>query len=228
MNLLISGVSRGIGLAIGEQFAAQGYHVVGCASRAETAAPVQAAHPTWDVRAVNVADKAQVQAFGLAVAQQYGAFAVVVNNAGKFLPGQLHNEADGVLEDQLLTNVHSAYHLTRAVLPPMLAARAGTIVNICSTASITAYTNGGSYCISKFALLGFSKVLRAELREYGIRVVSVLPGATLTDSWGGTDLPAERFMAAADVAQAVWLAASMPPTTVIEEILLRPQLGDIG
>ena len=105
--------------------------------------------------------------------------------------------------------------------------RQGHIFMMCSTASITAYTNGGSYCISKFALLGLSRVLREEVKESGVRVTAILPGATLTASWEGADLPPDRFMQATDVADAVWTACALPKTAVIEEILLRPQLGDI-
>lgn len=227
-KILVTGMSRGIGRAIADHFFAQGWYVIGCASSAKSLAELKQTAPAYEAYQVDMADKAQVQRFGKTIIDKHGALDVVVNNAGRFEPGQLHNEADGVLESQLATNLHSAYHLTRAVLPPMLQAARGTIINICSTASITAYTNGGSYCISKFALLGFSKVLRAELKDKGIRVVSILPGATLTDSWAGTDLPPDRFMHANDVAQAAWLACTLPSNTVIEEILLRPQLGDIG
>ncbi len=98
---------------------------------------------------------------------------------------------------------------------------------MCSTASIIPYTNGGSYCISKFALYGMTKVLREELKEHGVRVTAVLPGATLTASWEGVDLPAERFMKPEDVAQAMFTAWSLSSQAVIEELLIRPQLGDI-
>jgi len=93
--------------------------------------------------------------------------------------------------------------------------------------SIKAYPNGGSYAISKFALLGFSKVLREELKPAGIRVTAILPGATKTASWEGTDLPDSRFMKPEDVAEAVFSAWSLSPHSVVEELLIRPQLGDI-
>jgi short-subunit dehydrogenase len=98
---------------------------------------------------------------------------------------------------------------------------------MCSTASITAYTNGGSYCVSKFALYGLSKVLREELKPHGVKVTAILPGATYTASWEGVDLPPERFMKAEDVASAISNAYGMSPGAVAEEILIRPQLGDI-
>ncbi len=103
----------------------------------------------------------------------------------------------------------------------------GHIFNMCSTASIRAYPNGGSYGISKFALLGFSKNLRIEMIPYHIKVTAIIPGATFTSSWKGSDLPEERFMKAEDVANAVWNAYVMSPQTVVEEILVRPMEGDI-
>ena len=121
----------------------------------------------------------------------------------------------------------SMLNLTRALLPGMIARGSGTILNICSTASITPYPNGGSYGIAKHALLGFSHTLREEMKRHGIRVVALLPGATLTDSWAGAGLPYSRFMPAEDVAESAYMAWRMSPRTVVEDILLRPMLGDI-
>jgi hypothetical protein len=90
-----------------------------------------------------------------------------------------------------------------------------------------AYSNGGSYAISKFALLGFSKCLRSELKGHGIRVTAVMPGATLTESWRGTDLNEDRFMKAEDVAETIYSAYTLSDRSVVEEIILRPQLGDL-
>lgn len=98
---------------------------------------------------------------------------------------------------------------------------------MCSVASIKAYPNGGSYSISKFALLGFTKALREELKPYNIKVTALVTGATLTDSWKGTSLPPSRFMKPEDVAQSIWDIAHLSDNTVVEEILLRPMLGDI-
>jgi short-subunit dehydrogenase len=112
-------------------------------------------------------------------------------------------------------------------VPTMKTIHKGHVFNMCSIASIKAYPNGGSYAISKFALLGFSKVLREELKEYGVRVTAVLPGATRTASWDGIDLPEDRFMRAEDVAETVFSAYSISERSVVEEIIIRPQLGDI-
>ena len=152
---------------------------------------------------------------------------ILVNNAGVFIPGEIHKEPDGTLENQIETNLYSAYYLTRELLPIMLPQKSGHIFNMCSIASFMAYPNGGSYSISKFAMLGFSKVLREEMKEKGIRVTSIIPGATWSNSWAGVDLPKERLMQANDIAIAVMGAWKMSPSAVVEELIVRPQLGDL-
>ncbi|MFM7854427.1 MAG: SDR family oxidoreductase, partial [Flammeovirgaceae bacterium] len=152
---------------------------------------------------------------------------VLVNNAGYFVPGSVITEPEGSLEGMINTNLYSAYYTSRGLAKKMIEQRGGHIFNICSIASIKAYPNGGSYAISKFAMLGLSKVLREELKEAGVRVTAVLPGATRTASWDGVDLPDERFMKVEDVAETIFAANSLSKRSVIEEILIRPQLGDI-
>jgi short-subunit dehydrogenase len=152
---------------------------------------------------------------------------ILVNNAGLFEPGSVHNEPDGTLESQLAINLHSAYHLTRSVLPEMMERRSGHIFNICSVASLKAYKNGGAYSISKFAIYGFSKNLREEMKEYGIKVTAVIPGAAYTDSWAGSGIDKNRFMEATDVAKMIFAAAQLSANACVEEIIIRPLLGDI-
>jgi short-subunit dehydrogenase len=151
----------------------------------------------------------------------------LINNAGVFTPGMTDEEADGALEAMINTNLYSAYHLTRAILPKMKSVKKGYIFNMCSIASLTAYANGGSYSISKFALYGMTKVLREELKKDNIKVTAVLPGATFTSSWAGVDLPEERFIKSEDVADLIWATYSLSDRTVVEDLLIRPQLGDL-
>jgi len=171
--------------------------------------------------------KADVIAFADFVKSSWKEIDVLINNAGVFLPGEIAKEEDGQLETMIETNLYSAYYLTRALLPTMTPQKKGHIFNICSIASQIAYPNGGSYSISKFALLGFSKVLREELKEQGIRVTSILPGATWSNSWKGVDLPEDRLMQASDVAKTVYSAYTLSQSAVVEDIVLRPQLGDL-
>ena len=152
---------------------------------------------------------------------------VLVNNTGFFAPGQVHNEEEGILEKMIETNLYSAYHLTRSLVTDMMDNQDGYIFNICSTASIMPYVNGGSYCISKYALYGMTKVLREEMKIHNVRVTAILPGPTLTASWDGVNLPPDRFIKSEDVAEAIFGAYSLSKQSVIEEILIRPQLGDL-
>ena len=226
-SVVVTGASRGIGLAIAKRFHEEGAHVTICARGEEALEDVRDAMPGLRAHACDMAKRADVERFADTVLAETGTPDVLVNNAGAFLPGGIRDEAEGTFEAMIAVNVASAYHLTRALLPGMIARGSGTIVNLCSTASITPYPNGGSYGIAKHALLGFSRTLREELKPHGIRVVAILPGATLTDSWAGAGLPYARFMPAEDVAEAAFMAWRMSPRTVVEDILLRPMLGDI-
>ena len=231
--VIVTGGTKGIGKATVEQFMAVGFDVVTCARNEaellQLQKSLQEKYPANQlfVKATNMALKAEVEAFVDFINAMARPVEVLVNNTGLFAPGQIHNEAEGTLESMIETNLYSAYYLTRGVVAGMIQRRKGHVFNLCSTASITAYTNGGSYCISKFALYGMTKVLREELKPHGVKVTAILPGATLTASWEGVDLPAERFIQAKDVAETIWSAFNLSAGAVIEEILIRPQLGDI-
>ncbi len=220
--IVVTGGTKGIGRAVVDRFVAEGFDAVVCA---RTTNDVTGANRIPFSADLSVrADVGRLVDFVKSLARPV---AVLVNNTGIFMPGQVYTEAEGVLEKTIETNVYSAYHLTRGLVGDMIDRRAGHIFMMGSTASLTAYTNGGSYCISKFALLGMSRVLREELKPYGVKVTTLLPGATFTASWEGTELPEDRFMQSADVADTIWSAFSLSKSAVIEEILMRPQLGDI-
>jgi short-subunit dehydrogenase len=220
--LVVTGGSKGIGRAIADKFVAEGFDAVVCARSVD-----EITSPGLLPFAADLSTRDGVNALLDYVRSLNRPVDVLVNNAGVFQPGQIQNEAEGVFEELMNTNVASAYHLTRGLIGSMISRRKGHIFMMCSTASITPYTNGGSYCISKFALLGMSRVLREELKPHSVKVTALLPGATLTNSWAGTDLPEDRFLKADDVANSTWAAYSLSASAVIEEILIRPQLGDI-
>ena len=220
--IVVTGGTKGIGRAIVDKFVAGGFDAIVCARSVEgVKGPA-----LWPV-AADLSTRAGVNTLLEFIRSLNRPVEVLVNNTGAFLPGQIHNEAEGIFEQLMNTNVASAYHLTRGLLRDMMIQRRGHIFMMCSTASITAYTNSGSYCISKFALLGMSRVLREELKPHGVKVTAILPGATLTASWEGTDLPEDRFMKPQDVADSAWAAYTLSKSAVVEEILIRPQLGDI-
>lgn len=230
-TIVVSGASRGIGKAIAQKFAAEGWNLALCARSEKDLAALKAELQTAGnkivAQACDVAKPEEVKAFAAKVNKEFGAIDILVNNAGTFIPGQVINEEDGNLETLIETNLYSAYHLSRALLPAMMAKKSGYIFNMTSVAGIKAYPNGGSYSISKFAMLGLSKALREELKEYNIHVTALIPGATYTDSWKSSGLAQARFMKAEDIAKTVWDIYNLSPGTVVEEILLRPMAGDI-
>jgi len=234
MNKLIvaTGGTRGIGRAILEKFAQEGFDVATCArTQADLEVTKSALEKAYTSRVfihtADVSSTTQAKGFSEFVAGLNRPVDVLVNNAGHFIAGEITEEPEGSLESMINSHVYSAYYVTRGLVQGMKERRQGHIFTMCSIASIAAYPNGGSYSIAKFALLGFSKVLREELKEFGIRVTAVLPGATKTASWDGTDLADERFMKAEDVADAVYAAYSLSGRSVVEEMIIRPQLGDI-
>lgn len=232
MNVVITGASRGIGKSIAQLFALNGYNLFLTAQNEhkllQTAEALRTEYPSITVatHAADLSNKQQAQLFGQWIASQADVVDVLINNAGSFLPGNVSDEAEGALEKMMAVNLYSAYHLTRALLPKMIKAKRGHIFNMCSIAGQQAYPNGGAYSISKFALIGFSKNLRQELMPHNIKVTTVIPGAVYTDSWAGFVAP-ERIMEAADVAQMIFAASKLSPQAVAEEIVLRPQLGDL-
>ena len=232
MNIVITGASQGIGYAIATIFAQAGHTLLLCS---KTPANILAAkeqlskqfpHAIIFATTANLADKKDCIAFAEWCLEK-GDPAILVNNAGFFLPGNIQDEGDHVLEQQMASNLYSAYHTTRALLPAMLKLGKGHIFNICSIASLNAYANGGSYSISKFALLGFSKNLRMELKDSGIKVTAVCPGATYTNSWKDSGVASERIMEAEDIAKMIFAAAHLSPQAVVEDIVMRPQKGDL-
>jgi short-subunit dehydrogenase len=236
MNVVITGASKGIGKAIATIFAANGHHLFLC-SRNEVALyktmeTLQTQYPQVTIKAKAFDLSKNAKEFGLWCLGFGVDIDIVVNNAGLFEPGSVYNEPEGLLENQMATNLYSAYHLTRTLLPSMMQRHASTgsaghIFNICSIASLHAYKNGGAYSISKFAMSGFSKNLREEMKEHGIKVTAVYPGAVLTDAWGNFDNSKHRIMEAGDIAKMVYTASQLSAGACVEEIILRPQLGDL-
>jgi len=233
MNIVITGASKGFGRAIAETFAAKGHNLFIC-SRNEialykTMEELLTSYPAIRIKAKarDISIKEEALDFGEWLLANAINIDVLVNNAGRFIPGSIHNEKDGSLEEMMQTNVYSAYHLTRILLPSMMKRKSGHIFNMCSIASLNAYPNGGAYSISKFAMHGFSKNLREELKPHNIKVTAVFPGAAYTDSWSGSGIDPKRIMEASDIASMVYAASQLSAQACVEEIVLRPQLGDL-
>lgn len=233
MNAVITGASRGIGKAVAQIFARHGYDLFLCSRNEsnllETIDELKRDFPniSIDGKAFDLGNKEQALLFGEWITTQADTIDVLINNAGTFIQGDVSNEPDGALETMLGVNLFSAYHTTRALLPKMIAAKSGHIFTVCSIASLAAYPGGGAYSISKFALLGFTKNLRKELMSHGIKVTAIIPGAVYTDSWKGSGVSEQRIMDVDDIAKIIFNTSQLSPQATVEEIIIRPQAGDL-
>jgi short-subunit dehydrogenase len=231
---IITGASSGIGKAVAERFLQDGYSVAVCGRNKEKLERVE---QEWNERyplsnvftyCGDISIAAHASNFVTAAMALIPEVTVLVNNAGTFLPGNIADEPEGRLEHLMAVNLYSAYYITRAVLPYMKQQhQGGHIFNMCSVASLQAYTNGGAYSISKYALLGFSDNLRDELNGYPIKVTTICPGATYTPSWEGTGIDPARIMEAKDVADIIACATKLSHAANVEQVVMRPVKGDL-
>jgi len=230
--LVITGGTKGIGNAIIEKFASQKFDIVTCARKAQELmdlkVEIESKHKVEvHVYTSDLSSRENRKLFSHQVNKINRPIDVLINNVGNFVTGNILEEPDGVLESMINTNLYSAYYTTRGLIETVKKSKQGYIFNICSVAGIKIFPTAGSYSISKFAMVAFSKLLREELKSQNIRVTTVMPGATFTGSWDGVDIEPGRLMKSEHIAQSIFDAYSMSPQSVIEEIIVRPQLGDI-
>jgi NAD(P)-dependent dehydrogenase (short-subunit alcohol dehydrogenase family) len=227
---LITGGSRGIGLAVAKTFSHAGYAVVTtgrdrklleAAARQFKAAKTEVVSIQCDVR-----DPDSVNQLFSAISRRYSRIDVLVNNAGvAHALAPVDKLPIETWEEVIDTNLTGTFLVTRAALPLMHAG--STIVNNLSVAAIQPFAGMAAYNASKFGAMGFTQALREDLRQRGIRVLALLPGATDTDIWNQfwPDAPHEKMISPETVAAAVLHAVSAPPEAAIEEIRIGPAAG---
>ncbi len=231
--VLITGASQGIGAAIAKTFAREipGVRLALVSRNAAKLAIVAKTCTSLGAVAVvfpcDVADESSVAGLSAAVAKRFGAIDVLINNAGKFAGAPLTQMSVEDFDRLIAANLRSVFLVSRAFLPGMVKRGRGDVFNMSSIAGLIAYPGGTAYSAAKFGVTGLSKVMRAELRDKGVRVCCVYPGATWSPSWEGSGVPRERMMPAEDVAQAFFDVYRLSRRTVVEEIVLRPQKGDV-
>jgi short-subunit dehydrogenase len=233
MKIVITGASRGLGFSMAEAFAVEGHDLYLTARNEVTLynalESLQSRFPDQIIKAkpFDLISKQGAVDFGNWVLSLKIVPDILINNAGSFEPGRICDEPDGQLENMLNTNLLSAYYITRVLLPPMMKRKSGHIFNISSIAALQAYPNGGSYSISKFALTGFSKNLRDELKPYSIKVTCIYPGAVYTDSWADSGVKPGRIMKPSDIADTIVQISKLSPQAVVEDLVIRPLMGDL-
>jgi NAD(P)-dependent dehydrogenase (short-subunit alcohol dehydrogenase family) len=235
--VLITGASQGIGAAIARVFArevpgvrlalvARSERTLGTVARA-CARLNDGGAAAVEMFKCDVSDEAEVAAMARAVEQRFGRVDVVINNAGKFEQAGFAETTVEQFDRMIAVNLRSAFLVSRRFVPAMVKRRRGDVFFISSIAGLEAYPRSTAYCAAKFGVTGLAKVLREETKAAGVRVCCVFPGATWTPSWSGSGVARERLMPAADVARALLDVYRLSRKTVVEELLLRPQAGDI-
>lgn len=233
MNAIVTGATKGIGRAISFALAANNYDLFLCSRHATELISMQdelkEKNPNVKVftSVTDCGNLADVKQFAEDVSKHIGSADVLVNNAGLYLPSTILNEDDETLDKQLNINLLAPHYLCKFFGRKMREKRSGYIFNICSIASINPVTAAGSYSVTKFALLGLTKVLREELMEFGVKVTALLPGSTLTGSWKGTTLPPERFVDPQDIADVLITCLKTSKGGNIDQLIIRPTRGDI-
>ena len=231
--VLITGASQGIGAAIARVFAREipGVRLALVARNARnlgaTARACTRLGATAETFVCDVADETSVAAMAKAVTKRFGAVDVLINNAGAFTTAPFARTKVAEFDRMIAVNLRSAFLVTAAFLPGLLRQKRGDIFFMSSIAGLGAYPQAAGYCAAKFGVTGLAKVLRAETKGAGLRVCCVHPGATWSPSWSASGVKPARIMPAEDVARAFLDIYRLSRRTVVEEIVLRPQPGDL-
>ena len=228
---MVTGASSGIGLAIARRLAGDGARLslvarsqaglvkaaasLGAEAGEPVIVPADLMHREGVVRAVQTTVDA------------LGGIDVLVNAAGAATFKPLGEMSEAEWDETIDTNLKAVFHACQAVLPHMLARGRGDIVNIASIAAHQGFPGGVAYCASKAGLLGFAKALATEVRQQGVRVITVSPGAVDTPLWdkAGGDLDRKRMLTPEDVAEAVYGALAFSTTAVVDEVVVMPRDG---
>ena len=229
---LVTGATRGIGLAIARALAAEGCNLILTARDEKQLNPVSRELRSTRIRVLahpcDVRDPHSVDALFRSIRREFPRLDILINNAGishANLP--VEKLPFPIWKDVLATNLDGTFLVTQAALAMMK--RRGTIVNNLSVAANRVFAGSAAYNASKHGALGLTNTLREELRPRGIRVIALLPGATDTDIWKTLwpKAPRRKMMSPEAVAQTVVQAILLPPNATVEHIEIRPSIGTL-
>jgi NAD(P)-dependent dehydrogenase (short-subunit alcohol dehydrogenase family) len=223
---LITGSSRGIGLAIARRLGRMGARVSLCARKKadleSAAADLRAAGIEALAVPTDVTLPDEVSRLVSETQRYLGPVDILVNNAGIGIFGPFYHQTDADWNSVLDTNLKSAFLTSRAVAPEMIRRKSGHIINISSLAGKSTFANGAIYCASKWGLLGLTGCMAEDLRAHGVRVSAICPGSVATEFSPHAGKDPSRMLQPDDVAHAVAALVTQSPGSFISEVHVRP------
>lgn len=232
-NALITGATKGMGRAISISFANEGINVAICSRNEKELLKFKEElldiNPEIKVftQVTDGSKKVELLKFAADAERELGFIDIVVNSLGMFVPASILDESDDVFEKQVNTNLMPTYELYRYFGKAMVAARKGHFFNICSVASLNPIAQAGAYSVTKYALLGLTKVMRLEMQEHGVKVTAIIPGSTLTDSWKDAVVDKDTMVLPEDIASAITNIYKMSPGANVDEMIIKPAPGQL-
>ncbi len=228
-SVLITGGSKGIGLEIAKVFARSTKHAIVLIARnkaeLEIAKLACEQEGATHVKTISV-DLTDAEALSSIDFEALNP-GIIVNNAGSFLFKNLQDSSTSEFESQFRINTLGAFNISQAVLPSLRKQNRALIVNICSQASLKGYGDSGAYTMSKHALLGYTRSLRKELMDTNIAVSAINLGQTYSTSWHEVDIDPKKLIDPKDVGQLIVALSQLSAQSVVEEINLMPQGGEV-
>jgi 3-oxoacyl-[acyl-carrier protein] reductase len=223
---LVTGGSRGIGKAIARKLASLGAAVSICGRDAAALEKSkneirQLGHPVY-AQIADVTKTTDVEQLVRATQEKLGPISLLVNNAGIGRFGPVQEKSEEEWDLVINANLKSIFLVSRAVVPAMIRAGVGDIINISSLAGKNTFAGGGIYCASKWGVQGLTGCMAEDLRGHGIRVSAICPGSVATEFSGRGPKDPQKVLSPEDVAHAVAMLVLQGPQSFISEVHLRP------
>lgn len=228
-SVIITGGSKGIGLSIAKVFARETQHplVLIARNKEQLKDAKDACLKEWaasvEIISADITDEHEIASIDFEAFEP----AILINNAGSFLFKKLEETSVEEFKSQFQVNALGAFNLTKAILPNLRKQERGFIINISSVGALKGLGDSGAYSMSKHALLGYTRSLRKELMGTNIAVTAINLGQTYSTSWEGVDIDPKKLIDPEDVGNLIISLTKLSSRSVVEEIILMPQGGEV-
>jgi short-subunit dehydrogenase len=229
----ITGASRGIGRALSELFASHGDVVIASARTEskldELRKKISTDHGNCETIICDIQNESSISEAAKQILATHGHVDVLINNAGVTYFKNFIDTTTEEFDHVVHTNLRGVFLTTKTVLPIMMKNKHGLVINTISYVTKEVYTKSAAYAASKAGTEAMMNVLRAEVRRHGINIVNVYPGAVSTPIWNleQREKFGNQMLTAGHIAEMLYQISIQPSSLMVEEIVLRPQGGDL-